>query len=143
MYCVMGILGKENSRTFKVSIPEIEERSRAAILKLKPIVRGFAIGPFWIFIGAWWCICHIGFFAKCFMVALAKTCAFVASMERWCAAFGSVAGFVFGWTHGRSELLAMVFGGLVGNGIYVVAKILLKVLPDPNSGWPELAKAKA
>jgi hypothetical protein len=93
-----------------------------------------------IFLGIFWCLCNLGFFAKLFLLTLAITFEAVASLNRYLAALGAIVGCIVGWSSGKNEWVAMFVGGLVGNGIYFLLRLVLRILPDPKTPWPTPVK---
>lgn len=90
------------------------------------------LGPIWI---GWWIISHPKFVSYCSLLAFAKTCQIVVSMERYTAAIGAVIGYIVGWITGQNAIIGMLAGAVAGGGTFALAKLLLRLLPDPTEDW--------
>jgi hypothetical protein len=115
---------------------QLLERLRSSNQWAKTMMFRAALGPIWI---AWWIISHPKFVGYYGLLAFAKACGVVVSLERYTAAVGAVGGYIVGWSTGQSGLIGMLAGAVAGGGAFALAKLFLRLLPDPTEDWPSLA----
>lgn len=90
--------------------------------------------PAWLLV---WCVINPKFLLGCLLTITHNTCKLVASLGRYSAMFGAVAGFAGGWMYGRDIKLAGLVGAIAGGGIYLVAistELLLHLFPQEILG---------
>ncbi len=154
---ILILMASSPSREYKVDNEEVAKQDFESYAEqnaeLKQIRKAVLILPISVCIWTYkavrgilrallWCLCNLKFLGKSFVLVLAITCSAVASLNRYLAAIGAVVGCIVGYTQGKNEWLAMACGGLVGNGICFLLRLFLKILPNPNSAWPEPVKVK-
>lgn len=113
----------------------LRNRRKAALYSsILPI---FLIWMFLKFI--WFCLSHFVEIVYSVAIILAKSLAFVASLDRWVASIGAMVGYLIGWQYDRTELVGGLIGGAVSLGLIPMTRLALRILPDPSTPFPKFA----